>query len=118
VIDEIGIHFVDVASGKERLLIVHPNISTIEYSPRDTYLVTCEKYVQGDNNLLIWNSLTGKEVAGFPFKKGSKEGPKSIKFTQDDKYCALLSSKTSIDIYDLANNTAFEKPKFHLQANS
>jgi hypothetical protein len=44
IIDEIGIHFVDMVTGKERLQIVKPGIGAMEYSPRDTYLITCEKY--------------------------------------------------------------------------
>lgn len=44
IVDEIGIHFVDMATGKERLQIVKMEITAIAYSPRDTYLITCEKY--------------------------------------------------------------------------
>jgi WD40 repeat protein len=124
VVDEIGIQFINASTGKVEHMIAKHNgtcnsISTIEYSPRDTYLITCEKHVQGENNLIVWNSQTGKEVAGFAFKKGSKEGPKSIKFTADERYCARLTSKTGIDIFDLASkdDSAFEKPKFKLQAN-
>ena len=42
--DEIGIHFIDMVSCKERLQIVKSGIGAMEYSPRDTYLITCEKY--------------------------------------------------------------------------
>ncbi len=125
IVDEIGIQFINASTGKMEHMIAKHNgtcnsISTIEYSPRDTYLITCEKHVQGENNLIVWNSQTGKEVAGFPFKKGSKEGPKSIKFAVDEKYCARLTSKTGIDIYDLSSkdDSAFEKPKYKLVANA
>ena len=92
----------------------------MEYSPRDTYLITCEKYVNGEKNLILWNSMTGKETAGFEFKKTSKEGPKSIKFTKNESHCARLSSLKTIDIYDLSSNdgTLFEKPKFKLTASA
>ena len=75
----------------------------MDYSPRDTYLITSEKYVNGEKNLILWHSLTGKEIVGFEFKKGSKEGPKSIKFTKDETFCARSSSQKTIDIYDLTS---------------
>jgi hypothetical protein len=43
IVDEIGIHFVDMATAKEKL-IVKAGISAIDYSPKDTYLITCERY--------------------------------------------------------------------------
>lgn len=33
----------------------------------------------------------GEELASFEWKKTSKEGPKSIKFSEDEKYFARLS---------------------------
>jgi len=44
IIDEIGIHFVDMETFKERLLIVKTGVTSIDFSPRDTYLITCEKF--------------------------------------------------------------------------
>lgn len=46
VVDDIGIHFVDMDTGHETVQIVRggDDISAIEFSPRDTYLVTCEKH--------------------------------------------------------------------------
>lgn len=101
VIDEIGIHLIDTIFGREKMMIVRSRVSAIEYSPRDTFFVTCEKYVNGEKNLVIWNSMTGKEVWACEFKKISKEGPKSIKFTTNESHCARLSSKNTIDIYEL-----------------
>jgi uncharacterized protein with WD repeat len=66
-------------------------------------LITSEKYNAGKKNLLIWSNLTGREVAQFEWKKQSKEGPKSIKFSQDEKFCARLSSKNTIDVYENGN---------------
>lgn len=50
----------------------------------------------------------------FEWKKQSKEGPKSIKFSQDEKFCARLSSKNTIDFYE---DGKFDKPKATITAN-
>lgn len=99
IVDQLGIHFVDMKSGKETRLIDQYQVNAISISPRDTYLVTCEKFVQGKHNLIIWSTQSGKEVAKFEWKKQSKEGPKSIKFSLDEKYCGRLSSKHHIELY-------------------
>ena len=101
IVDEMGIHFVDSTSGKEKLQIAKSGINYIDYSPRDTYLITSEKFVSGSKNLILWHTKTGKEAAEFEFKKSSKEGPKSIKFTKDESMCARLSSLKTIDFYEL-----------------
>ena len=91
----IGLHVVDCVAGKEIRLILKPTaISALSFSPRDSYFITCEKFVQGEKNLIVWELSTGKEVAQFEWKKGSKEGTKSIKFTEDERFCARLSSRT------------------------
>lgn len=116
VVDAEGIHFVDTATGQETRFINHFGVTAIALSPRDTYLITCEKYNAGrGNNLIVWNTLTGSESAIFEWKKQSKEGPKSIKFSQDERFCARLSSKTTIDFYE---NGDFSKPKSTITANA
>jgi len=64
--------------------------------------------------LIIWNTQTGIEAAKFEWKKQSKEGPKSIKFSKDEKYCGRLSSKHHIEIYQDGN---FEAPKATIVAS-
>ena len=63
----------------------------------------------------MWNTQTGVESAMFEWKKQSKEGPKSIKFSQDERFCARLSSKTTIDFYE---NGDFSKPKATITADA
>jgi|LauGreDrversion4_2_1035121.scaffolds.fasta_scaffold55302_4 uncharacterized protein with WD repeat len=93
--DPIGLHIVDCHSAKElRLILRSVAISAVSFSPLDTFFVTCEKFVQGEKNLIVWDIATGNEVAQFEWKKGSKEGTKSIKFSNDEKFCARLSSRT------------------------
>jgi WD40 repeat protein len=92
--DPIGLHVVDCATGKElRLILKSTPISAMSFSPRDSYLITCEKFVAGEKNLIVWDIATGREVGQFEWKKGSREGTKSIKFTEDEGFCARISSK-------------------------
>ena len=113
IVDEIGLHFIDMNTGKERLQIVKPGVSTLEFSPRDTYLITCEKYQQGEKNLILWNAQTGKELQAYEWKKTSKEGPKSIKFMKDEKFMARLASKTILEVFDTKDITV---PKYKITA--
>ena len=78
----------------------------MRFSPRDSYLATCEKFVKDEKNLVVWSLATGREVAMWEWRKGSKEGTKSIKFTEDERFCARLSSRTQIEIFEGGNFTA------------
>jgi len=53
-------------------------------------------------------------MIGFEWKKGSKDGPKSIKFMKDEKLWARSATKSKIDIYE---SSSFEKPKYRLIAD-
>ena len=43
--------------------------------------------------------MTGKEIGAFEWRKTSKEGPKSIRFSRDEKYCARLATKKTVEVY-------------------
>lgn len=112
--DEIGLHFIDTTTGKIQRMIMATGINSMLFSPRDSYLITCEKFVQGNKNLNVWSVQTGKEVLQFEWKKASKEGPRSIKFSQDEQFVARLASKTSIEVYKVGQ---FDQPFVTLNAN-
>jgi len=117
VVDEFGLHLIDMKAGKETLQIAWPGIATLAYSPADSFLVLCEKHnpqLQGGHlNLQVLNASSGKTVAKFEWKKNPKDGVKSIKFTNDEKFCARLvpqlaqGQTNSIEIYE---NADFSKP--------
>ena len=44
IVDELGIHFVDMTVGQETLQIANPGIESLMYSPADSYVITCEKF--------------------------------------------------------------------------
>lgn len=61
---------------------------SLEWSPKETYIITCEKPKTGAKNLVIWDSKTGQLVAEFEWKNQAIDGPMSIKFDEDEKFCA------------------------------
>ncbi len=114
--DPTGLHIVDCHAGKELRLVLHAQqISALAFSPRDTFFVTCEKFVQGEKNLIVWNLAQGQEVGMFEWKKGSKEGTKSVKFSECERYCARLSSRTQIEVYATDN---FAVPIIRINASA
>ena len=94
IVDEIGLHFIDCATGKESRLIIKSGVTALSFSPRDSYIISCEKFSSGAKNLIIWDCRAGKEIAEFEWRKTAKEGPRSIKFTKDEKFSARLVSKS------------------------
>ena len=62
--DPVGLHVVDCTTGKEqRLILKQTAISAMIFSPKDSFLITCEKFVQGEKNLIVWDISSGLEVA-------------------------------------------------------
>lgn len=62
--DPMGLHIVDCHAGREvKLIIRQTAISALSFSPLDRFFVTCEKFVQGEKNLIVWDITTGREVA-------------------------------------------------------
>lgn len=61
--DGLGLHFVDTKTGQETKLVtkITPT-GAIDISPRDTYLITCDKFQQGEKNLVVWSTQTGNEL--------------------------------------------------------
>ena len=62
VVDPFGMYLVDVNSKQLRLKIDRPGIVDMQWTPRENYIVTCDKYKAGTNekNLVIWSAKTGE----------------------------------------------------------
>jgi len=88
VVDTAGIHLVDVESKKRRLFIERRGIIALEWSPRENFVISCEKQKEGLKNLNVWDANTGQLVIDFEWKNTAKEGPRSVKFDSDEKFCA------------------------------
>lgn len=127
IVDDQCIHFVDTTSGQEILQIVHPEITVLEFSPCDTYVLTCQRYDPKQpslKTLILWDAKQGKEVKSFNWKTTPKDSLKSLKFTPDEQYCFRCTqtpsgSTNAIEIY---RNHEFKAPwktihsKFHHKA--
>jgi len=57
--------------------------------------------------------MSGKEVGSFEFRRSSKDGPKSIKFTKDERFCGRQANKKTIQIFEQGN---FSQPKYRVVA--
>lgn len=67
VLDELAIHLVDPSTAKERLQIASEQIEIVAFSPLDTYIIGCEKFVpvKCERNLKIWSTTDGDERGAF-----------------------------------------------------
>ncbi len=107
--DDQGIHIVDMKTRKERVVIKKEEVSNVRFSPLENYLVSCTKYNKNtrEANLLVWDTKDGSLKASFEWQRTSKQGPKNVKFTANEQFCAILTGKNSITIF--ANHN-FDKP--------
>ena len=94
-------------------LIEKKSIIAMEWSPKEKYIITCQKFKEGKKNLDIWEASTGKLVTSFEWKNTAKDGPKSIKFDVDEKFCARLVGSNTIEVYENGN---FEQTKMQIKA--
>jgi uncharacterized protein with WD repeat len=121
IVTNIGLHLVNLVEKKEALLLVQLDLVALEYSPRDNYVICCEKWnmQKPAENLFVIDTKKGRIVAKFEWKKSPKESMKSIRFSQDETYCIRLvpcnNSKdgNSIEIY---KNGDFNAPFSVIQA--
>lgn len=106
--DKIGLHFVDTKTGMTKNMLDNPNYVAMEFSPCDTFLIACEKFNPNkpSENLHVINVNTGEIVVTFEWRKTPKDGPKSLKFMQDESYCFRLVAQqgqtkepNSIEVY-------------------
>lgn len=106
VVDNAGIHLIDIASKQERLFIKRKGVIALQWSPKESYVISCEKQRKdGEQNLCVWNAADGKLVIAFAWNNTAKDGPKSIKFDDDEKFCARQVGKNVIEVYEAGNFT-------------
>lgn len=102
---------VDVESKAERLFVEKKGIISMEWSTRESYVLTCGKLRANEKNLNVWDSSTGELVVDFEYRNAAKEGAKSIKFDEEEKFCARQIGKNMIEIFESGN---FAEPKFKI----
>lgn len=99
-------------TGKEEIQIPQPGLVALDYSPADSFLITCEKYNGKLNphiNLNVWDAKNGKNLTGFEWKANAKESIKTFKWMPNESKCARLApavsvkEANSIEIYENGN---------------
>lgn len=88
-------------------------IIALEWSPKATYLISCEKQKGESKNLVIWDAKTGEIAADFEWKNTVKDGPKSIKFNENERFCARQMGQKVIDVYEGSN---WSEPKMQIKS--
>jgi uncharacterized protein with WD repeat len=88
VVDHRGIHIIDVETKEVLMIIEKRGIISLEWSPKSTFVISCTKCKEGSNNLNVWDVTSGKLVYECEWKNTAKEGPKSIKFDDQERFCA------------------------------
>jgi uncharacterized protein with WD repeat len=75
---------------QETLYIRRPKIIAFEWTPKGNYIISCEKFNSREEqkNLIVWDTKTGEMALSFEWKNSAKDGAKSFKFDEDEKFCA------------------------------
>lgn len=50
--------------------------------------------------MCIWNAKTGELVKSFEWKNTAKDGPKSVKFDEEEKFCARQIGSNIIEVFE------------------
>lgn len=106
VVEPSGVHVIDVVSQQVKHYIEKAGVASIEWSPQESYLITCAKdptkSVQSQN-LSIWDVQSGTQVNCFDWRNQAQDGAASIKFDDEQKFCARQVAANAIDVYDASN---------------
>lgn len=102
-VDFAGIHIVDIETKQESQFIQRKGIIALEWSPLETYVISCEKFKEGINNLNVWDIASGKLVLQGEWKNTAKDGPKSIKFDENERFCVRQVGKNILEVFENGN---------------
>jgi len=101
---------VDVQTKQVTAVVSRKGIVSVQWSPKETYLVTCEKIKtnQTFKNLNVWNvsslaSKTDEPEKSFEWANSAKDGASSIKFDPEEQFCARQIAKNVIEIFENGN---------------
>ena len=51
----------------------------------------------------MWDIKDGKQIAVFDWLNQAKDGAQSIKFDEEQLFCARQTAQNSIDVYEVSN---------------
>jgi len=121
VVSNVGLHFIDLTNKKESLLLIQLDLVALEYSPCDNYVVCCEKFNPPNptENLFIICTQTGKTIKKFQWLKTPRDSIKSIRFSDDEKYCLRLvpqANAKDVNCVEIYKDGNFSAPSFVITA--
>jgi len=90
-------------------------VVALEYSPKDNYVICCEKWNMSKpaENLFIIDTKKGLIVAKFEWKKSPKDSIKSIRFSEDESFCIRLvpqANTKDVNSIEVYRNGDFSAP--------
>lgn len=100
VVDFAGIHIIDINTKQEVQFMQRKGITALEWSIKDTYVISCEKFREGQNNLNVWDVESGKIVLECEWRNTAKDGPKSIKFDENERFTVRQIGKNIIEVFE------------------
>ena len=67
------------------------NVQMMDLSPKGTYLLTWERWYEGEreDNLRVWETATGRLAASFTQKALKREAWPNLQWTADENFAAL-----------------------------
>jgi hypothetical protein len=75
-------------SKKEKLFISRKGVVALQWSPKETFIITSEKLKPNEKNLKVWCAKSGDLIIDFEWKNTAKDGAKSLKFDDEEKFCS------------------------------
>lgn len=85
----------------------HPQVSNVQVSPGERYLVSSSEFVNEDEpNVMIWDISTSTLVRSFA------SNPTSVKFSADDSYFARIFDADNLAIHDLPSGQLLDKKMY------
>ncbi|TYZ63585.1 hypothetical protein PybrP1_010879 [[Pythium] brassicae (nom. inval.)] len=91
----------------ELLKVANPGIQALAWSPLGTHVLTWQRPVKDSElgNLIVWNAVSGAEVARFNQKSYSRDSWPSIQWSSDETICARQSAN-GVMLYSGQNMSA------------
>lgn len=111
---------------RECMFVPQVGVDAIKYSPRDSYIVTFEKFnvnIPEKKNLNILCTKTGRVLASFEYRKSAKEAMSSFMWSPDEQICLRLvppgtPPATSNSTQSIGSSTSNNKDSSSTSQNS
>lgn len=94
VVESDGLRLIELQTGAQLFSLARPAIRALAFSPKGTYLLTWEKFVDGEgDNLRLWRCVDGVYITGFAQKVlGEKWQWPALRWSADESIYARAVS--------------------------